>query len=287
MLILQSINPATKIAKQLARFAVEALLEEVRLSPKPGLVDSYNNGCHHDLTLELMEKSAISLYITFYEMAIASIEKEPSQYLREQLAAIGRYGEQKMLEVTGQVNTHKGAIWTLGLLTGAAGMLLSHKTAKNVTLNALLSAAGAIAGFEDRFMPVHQTNGTKVRKRYPVRSAREEAIACFPALQQIAFPAWKKYNDEPEDIRTLNVLLALMAVTDDTCILNRSDMDVLHEMQHRAQDILNKGGLGLIANQEAYLLLDGYITTHWISPGGSADLLAATIFLQKILHHKI
>lgn len=287
MLVHNNVIVAEEIAEQLARFAVEALLEEVGLSPKPGLVDRYNNGSHHDLTLELMGKSAASLYGTFYEMAIAAIGKEPSQHLREQLAAIGRYGEQKMLQVTGQVNTHKGAIWTLGLLTGAAGILMSQQGTTPLTGTGLLSAAGAIAAFEDRFMPLQQTNGSKVRKRFQVRSAREEAIAGFPALHEIAFPAWDHYKNEPEDICRLNVLLSLMAVVDDTCILNRSDMEVLHGVQQRAQDILDKGGLGISENQEAYQLLDQYIKTNWVSPGGSADLLAATIFLQKILHYKI
>ena len=273
-----------EIAQKLAQFAVEALTEEVRLTPKPGLVDSNNNGTHHDLTLALMEKSANALRDCFYEMSIASVDQQPSQYLRERLAAIGRFGEQEMLKATGKVNTHRGAIWALGLLTGAASLLISREYGE-VTAEKILSAAGAIALFNDRNIPVQHTHGSEVRKIYQVRSAREEAALGFPSLRETALPAWEAYAGDTEEIRRLNVLLALMAVVDDTCILHRSNMNVLQEVQKQAAAILKGGGLRVIANWKPYTLLDQYITKQWVSPGGSADLLAATIFIQKITQH--
>lgn len=285
MIVNSYVFEAEEIPQKLALFAVEALLEELHLTPKPGLVDRKNNGTHRDLTLQLMGISAYTLQDCFYDMAVAATGKQPSQQLRERLAAIGRYGEQKMMKATGDVNTHKGAIWTLGLLTGAAGILLSQPGDFAITRNHFLLTAGAIAAFEDRHMPPQNTNGCKMRKKYKVRSAREEAMECFPALQQVALPAWDKYKYEPENIRRLNVLLSLMSVVDDTCILYRSNIDVLYEVQHRAGAIMQQGGLGLYANWHLYVLLDEYITNKWISPGGSADLLAATVFLQKIVHH--
>jgi len=273
---------AEEIAEKLSEFAVAALLEEVQLSPKPGLVDRGNNGSHHDLTLELMERSARVLKSTFYEMAVAAAGKQPSQQLREQLAAIGRYGEQKMLQATGYVNTHKGAIWTLGLLTGAAGLLLTDREGGHFSPEDCLQTAGAIATYKDRYMPVQPTNGCRVRKRYGVRTAREEAVSGFPSLSAIAFPAWEKYAAEPATVRQLNVLLALMAAIDDTCILHRSNLHILRNVQLQAAAILERGGLGLLDNHAAYVQLDAYVTRNWVSPGGSADLLAATIFVQKI-----
>lgn len=272
------------IAHQLASFAVEALTEEVRLTPKPGLVDCNNNGTHHDLTRALMEKSATALRECFFEIALASVYQQPSAYLRERLAAIGRYGEQQMLSATGKVNTHKGAIWALGLLTGAASLLISREYGE-ITEEKILSAAGAIALFNDRYVPAQNTHGTAVRKLYSVRSAREEASMGFPSLLNTALPAWEAYAAEPEEIRRLNTLLALMAVVDDTCILHRSNMQVLHQVQAQCKSILQQGGLGKTDNWKAYTLLDQYITDQWISPGGSADLLAATIFIKKITEH--
>jgi triphosphoribosyl-dephospho-CoA synthase len=76
-----------------------------------------------------------------------------------------------------------------------------------------------------------------------------------------------------------------MAVVDDTCILHRSNGAVLAEVKRRAKYILANGGLGLPANWEHYSSLDRFIMDNRVSPGGSADLLAATLFLQKLVHH--
>jgi len=267
----------------LAEFAVQALLEEVYLTPKPGLVDLDNNGSHHDLTLFLMEASALALKSTFRDMALAAFNKKPSQHLREQLAAIGRYGEQQMLQATGNVNTHKGAIWCLGLLTAATSSLLSQE--EHFKKQDILDSAGMIAAFNDRYMPKQLTNGNKVQKKYAVVGAREEAIMCFPTLSKAALPAWDNYVHESEEVRRLNVLITLIATVDDTCILHRSDMDVLRAIQRGAKLIMANGGLGVSKNWTLFHLLDQYITKHWVSPGGSADLLAASIFIHKISDH--
>ncbi|MET0638063.1 MAG: triphosphoribosyl-dephospho-CoA synthase [Chitinophagaceae bacterium] len=274
-----------KTAQKIALFAVEALLEELHLTPKPGLVDRLDNGSHGDINLETMEASAYTLHECFYEIAVAAACKQPSQQLREQMAAIGRYGEQKMFKVAGNCNTHKGAIWALGLLTGAASLLLTQPRSVVVKRGDFLTTAGRIAAYEDRHVEWKSTHGSKVRQRYKVRTAREEAMECFPVLQYTALPAWDRYDQEPENIRRLNVLIALMSVVDDTCILHRTDMEVLREVQEQSYNIIRSGGLGVYENWQLFAALDIYVTDQWVSPGGSADLLAATIFLQKIIQH--
>jgi triphosphoribosyl-dephospho-CoA synthase len=285
MLVYPQTEISEKIALQLAQFAVDALLEEVRLTPKPGLVDMRGNGCHYDLTLELMERSALSLYDTFYQIAIFATDRQPSQQVREQLGLIGRKGELEMLSATSGVNTHKGAIWALGLITGAAAMLVSNSFNMEVTGEAILFTAGSIAQYPDQFIPILGTNGEKVRQRYSVKSAKEEAMAGFPSIREIAFAVWAKYENEDEDIKRLNVLLSLMSFTDDTCILNRSDMQTLLEIKQNAGQILDIGGLSVAANWRLYMDLENYAKLHWVSPGGSADLLAATIYIHKILEN--
>jgi len=274
---------AVTVASQIAAYAVEALLDELKLTPKPGLVDQANSGCHLDLNMELMTESAESLYSSFQYMALAAQEKRPSQSLREQLAAIGRLGEQEMLFVTGNVNTHKGAIWCIGLLTAAVS--IHAQSGEPFTVADMLETAGMIASFDDRYAPVKITNGDQVRHKYTVVSAREEAKRGFPTLKNTAIPAWKKYEQEPEDIRQLNVLLSLMAVVDDTCILYRSNVSVSEMIKKRCSIIINLGGLGIQDNWKYFSDLERYINHQWVSPGGSADLLAATIFIHKITKH--
>ena len=268
-----------QLAAHLATGAVQALLAEVRLTPKPGLVDAASNGCHHDLTLALMEASAAALFDTFFELSLAAWHTPPSQQLREQLAAIGRDGERQMLRATGGVNTHKGAIWALGLLVAATASLATPAALPQQ----VLATAGAIARFDDRSLPPTSrlTNGRRAQASYGIRSAREEAQAGFPALRDVALPAWQAYASSESTTQQLNVLLALMATVDDTCILHRSGRPVLRAVQRRAGALLAAGGVGAAKGFESLAHLDAYLTRHWVSPGGSADLLAATLFLQQ------
>lgn len=284
-MIVRDKTDAKELGRQLAVFAVESLLEELYLTPKPGLVDKRGCGSHFDLDMTTMEVSAYILKDCFFEIAMACVGRRPSQQMREQLAAVGRYGEENMLKATGQINTHKGAIWAIGLLTGAAAIILSDTVSNPSNRHNILLTAGAIASFEDRFDPKRRTNGSSVRESYKVRSAREEAKAGFPSLREAALPAWDQYHYEQENTRKLNVLLSLMAVVDDTCILHRSNLDVLCEIKQRAAAIMRLGGLGCTENWRLYDSLDKYVSANWVSPGGSADLLAATLFVQKIMDH--
>ena len=106
-------------AEWLARTATQCLIDEARLSPKPGLVDSRGNGAHHDLSLALMERSARSLTPTFQALAQQSWQRPADIALRQTVGRLGREGERQMMAATDGVNTHRGAIWALGLLVSA------------------------------------------------------------------------------------------------------------------------------------------------------------------------
>lgn len=110
-------------ARWLAQTASACLVDEARLSPKPGLVDSRGNGAHQDLSLALMERSAHSLQPTFHALAQQSWRRPADVALRETVGRLGREGEARMMQATAGVNTHRGAIWALGLLVSATAML--------------------------------------------------------------------------------------------------------------------------------------------------------------------
>src|SRR5690554_6876532 len=159
------------LAERLADVAVQALIDEADLSPKPGLVDKRGNGAHDDLHLGLMHASAHALWPAFKAMAeAAQTIGEVGQPLREILGHLGREGEAEMLRVTGGVNTHRGAIWALGLLTAAAAL------EGNTSATAIAMTAAALAQLEDPAAP-HNPNshGARVCRRYGVPGAREQA----------------------------------------------------------------------------------------------------------------
>lgn len=181
------------LAERLADMAVDALIDEADLSPKPALVDRRGNGAHHDLHLGLMHASALSLWPMFKEMAEAAIEwGEVGVPLREALGRIGREGEQAMLVTTNGVNTHRGAIWALGLLTAAAAL-----EPRAVTLN-----AARLALLNDRYAPQPMSHGAQVAQRYGARGAREEAQLGFPSVVQRGLPQLYKAASKMQANRT-------------------------------------------------------------------------------------
>jgi len=273
------------LTETIAQLAVESLVDEANLTPKPGLVDRKSTGSHTDMTIETMLCSAHALKETFRQMAKISHNQIPSQSLREQLAEIGRSGEREMFKATKGVNTHKGAIWSLGLLASAVAI---HGL--NNTVGELTQTAGVIARFPDRKSPKQMTNGLKVRSLYRVPGAVGEAQEGFPHINQIALPALKKAreNGASEHYAQLDTLLALMANLDDTCILHRGGREALSITKREAKSILQIGGTSTKEGRRALVTFDETLVSIHVSPGGSADLLAATLFLDRInsLNHK-
>jgi len=263
------------LAERLADMAVDALIDEADLSPKPALVDRRGNGAHHDLHLGLMHASALSLWPMFKEMAEAAIEwGEVGVPLREALGRIGREGEQAMLVTTNGVNTHRGAIWALGLLTAAAAL-----EPRAVTLN-----AARLALLNDRYASQPMSHGAQVAQRYGARGAREEAQLGFPSVVQRGLPQLYKSRQQNagEQNARLDALLAIMTELADTCVLYRAGPEGISTMQRGARAVLDAGGSATLAGRRQLHELDQHLLALNASPGGAADLLAACLFIDRL-----
>jgi triphosphoribosyl-dephospho-CoA synthase len=268
------------LAERLADFAVEALIDEADLSPKPALVDRRGNGAHTDLHLGLMHASALSLWPMFKEMAeAASTTNSIDLSLREALGRIGREGEQAMLKTTGGVNTHRGAIWALGLLVAAAALDPSA-----VSANALTLRAARLALLEDRYAPNSSSHGSQVAQRYGARGAREEAQLGFPAVTRLGLPQLKRSRlaGHGEQNARLDALLAIMTSLADTCVLYRAGVPGLQAMQQGARAVLEAGGSASLAGRRCLNELDQQLLAMNASPGGAADLLAACLLIDRL-----
>lgn len=261
----------------LASSAVRSLIEEAELTPKPGLVDKDDSGSHSDMTFETMIKSAEALEPTFRGIAEASFKRDPSQELREEIAAIGRRGEIEMLEATGGINTHKGAIWALGLLVSSIAM-----NPDVASMNKITFTAGELARFSDRNLTEQMTNGNLAKARYGVNGAKGEAQQGFPHVLKVALPVLlaSRIRGMEEGHCRINVLVALMASLDDTCILHRGGAEALNSTKSFAADIMTSGGVSTKKGWKLLGQLDQSLRTYNASPGGSADLLAAALFLD-------
>ena len=276
-----NLQPKTlTLAERLADMAVDALIDEADLSPKPALVDRRGNGAHTDLHLGLMHASALSLWPAFKEMAEAAIAfGEVGLPLREAIGQIGRDGEQEMLAATHDVNTHRGAIWALGLLVTGAALEPQSSGASAVALR-----AARLALLDDRYAPRPLSHGAQVAQRYGARGAREEAQLGFPAVIQRALPQLKRSRaaGHGEQNARLDALLAIMTQLADTCVLYRAGELGLHTMQLGAQAVLDAGGSASLAGRRRLHELDQQLIALNASPGGAADLLAACLFIDRV-----
>ncbi len=267
-------------AAWLADAAVQALRDEARLSPKPALVDSRGSGAHADLDLARMLRSARALRRPFADMALAAQGALPDAGLRRRLAAIGRVAEQRMLLATQGSNAHRGAIWALGLLLGARAQIGATTDAAEVC-----ATAARIARHPDAQCPdAAASHGARAVRRYGVAGARGQACSGFPHVLRWGLPMLRgrlAAGARPEHAR-LDALLAIMAELDDTCLLHRGGVAALRAAQHGARRVLALGGSAEPAGHAALLALDAELLARNASPGGSADLLSASLFLDSV-----
>ena len=258
-------------AAYIASFALEALLVEAAATPKPGLVDRANCGAHADMDFFTFQISAAAIapfLPVFVRTGIEHTTDAPA--LLPSLRRVGLEEERAMFARTGGVNTHKGAIFSFGVLLGAAGLAL--RRGKKCTAECVLDLVQEIcAGICRR----HFDGAT---------GARGTAEAGFPLVRRIALPLYRALMDQglPMNDALVDVLVTLITLNDDTNILSRHHLGVLHEVQATARRAEALGGMAAPEGRAAILQMDEDFIRKWISPGGSADLLAVTYFLYAL-----
>ena len=272
------------VSIHLAALAVSALNAEVLTTPKPGLVDKTNNGAHEDMTLPLFLQSSEALRPYFEGVALTAMHFEGSlPELFDSLRPLGQQAEKEMLTATKGVNTHKGAIFTLGLFCAATAYLYGKHivpTADTVHMVCKELCKNIAADFVRMDTAQPATAGERLFVKYGIMGIRGQAAEGFPAVTKIAYPMLQKLTADGVRLNDCGVflLLNLMTTVDDTNIINRSSLAVLRQLQNDISVFLSTGPsiskcLSFSGDMDKRL-----IEQH-ISPGGCADLLAATYFL--------
>ncbi len=282
----------TLAAQQLGALAVEAMLYEVTCTPAPGLVDRINNGAHQDMDFFSFMSSTAALSLTMARCAQAGLQHQGSlPELLPVLRRIGLEGEQVMLAATGGVNTHKGLLFSLGIVTAAAGWV--RRQAQTATVAATLTAVKAIvagivtkelAGIAGENLKA-LTAGERLYRQYGITGIRGEMAAGLPTICRQSLPALKEAlaaglsrNDA-----LVHTLLLLMTCVEDTTVMHRHNPDKMRIwVKTQAAAVLAAGGMTTTAGRKAVAALDAEFITHNVSPGGAADLLAVTWFLYRL-----
>lgn len=267
--LLQGLPDRPEPAEALAGLATRALLYEAAITPKPGLVDRQDAGAHRDMDFYSFIDSALKLKPWFLYCARqgAGLDIPPEDMLAR-LRPRGLVAEREMLQATGGANTHKGLIFSLGILCAAAGR------GEAADVPSLCALAGQIAApaLSD---PLGDSHGDRVRRRYGGQGARGEAARGFPAAQA-ALPVFLEALSAGHGIDEAGrrALYRIMALIEDSNVLHRAGQEGLRFMQEGAEALISGG----FPREEA-LAFDRALQARGISPGGSADSLALCLFL--------
>ena len=272
-------------AERIASLAVQALIKEVKTTPKPGLVDLRNNGSHPDMSVEIFEKSAVSLEGYFLESIETGRKYADETYdkLFSELRRAGILAEKNMYDVTGGVNTHKGAIFSFGILCGGIGRLWTPEcpVADSCKIFDTAAKIARIALESDLASPVGTTAGERMFIKHGVAGIRGEAASGFPSVSKLALPIYQSLlgcglSDNHSGVITL---LNLIASIDDTTLYKRGGMAGLSFAKEYAGRLIKENPQPEINQVED---MDDEFIKRNLSAGGAADLLAVTYFIDSL-----
>lgn len=282
------LHDPVRLAEAFAHLAYQALITEVELTPKPGLVDRRNTGAHHDMDVHTFHASAQALkpwFASFYRCGVRHCEL-PADYALLRLREEGIAAERDMFQATSGVNTHKGALFALGLLCAAAGRLAGQGIGpdrESLCEEVARMCEGVVRNELSRQSEA-QTAGEHLFQRYGLTGARGEAASGFATVRRYGLPAFEEacLQGADEETALLAVLLSLMAHNPDTNVVSRGGLEGLAFVQAEAQAMLAQGGHQLPDFRACMIALDEVLIARRLSPGGSADLLALTWFLSRL-----
>lgn len=264
-------------AQRVGRAAIAALYDELALAPKPGLVSFVDAGSHTDMDAGTFMRSLFALRHCFPRMAMLGAVQAPFAALE----ALGVAAEARMLAATGGINTHRGAVFTLGLLSAAAGLGQGRFNAMRLR-EVLMSTWGEALDLRRRGSSA--SNGRRAAQIHGLRGAGDEAALGFPIVFEHAVPALARARRLGLDDRCarLQTLFEIIAVLDDTNLAHRGGLAGLRFAQAQARAFLDAGGAARPdALSHAQSIHQAFVARR-LSPGGAADVLAAAGFVERV-----
>ena len=282
--------PPTTIPYIIGHLASMALQAELDTTPKPGLVDRNDNGAHRDMDHTLMQRSIQALHPYFVRLAQLGFNgKRPCH---DEIVNIGIEAEREMFKATGGVNTHKGALFSIGLaavaLAGEAFCRITQAEGcgtmayNDVNSKQIQSLSNSIASLARLFPDTNGTHGSKAKANNILKGALDNAREGYTQLFKAWLPFYIDRIAEGDNYALHKTLLRIMCDLDDTNIVYRTSMETMQEVKTEARQMLDTSRN--IVNFEAALqaMNTDYIHRN-ISPGGSADMLSLVVFLSCIV----
>ena len=286
MSTIRQLVPPTTLPYIIAHLATQALQAELDTTPKPGLVDKDNNGAHRDMDYALMQRSIDTLRPYFVKLALLGCADTLPSHTAIRDAGIE--AEKAMLAATNGVNTHKGALFSMGLAVVAAAheerkiaaneeQILKERNGGEDILVSLQTTIKALAA---SFPDTNGTHGSKAKLLSKGATAIKGALDNAREGYEMLFAEWLPFYIErrkEHDAHTLHkTLLRIMCDLDDTNVIYRTDLATAEEVKQEARALLDNFSKAALKD------MDRHYTTRNISPGGAADMLSLTIFIGSI-----
>lgn len=281
--------PSKQVIDFIGKTATESLIAEVGTTPKPGLVDMISNGAHKDMNYNTFMDSANAISPYFFKMAKQGYGWGASLLeLFQEIRGIGMEAEIAMYQATNHVNTHKGLIFSTGILSAAAAYVYSKigwfDTDKIFETCIQMTDELMEQDFKNIDCTHPKTNGEFLYIQYGNKGIRGEVQKGFPTVRNLSLPVLKNLMESnySRNLSQIQVLMLLIAFTEDTNVLARHDKETLYYVQETAKNFLSRGGI--FAHDGMYELwkMDRLFIEKNISSGGCADLLAVTIMVYKL-----
>ena len=269
-------------SRSIGTLAAKAMLYEVCTTPKPGLVDRLGCGSHSDMDIFTFMASTAALQPYLTQCALAGMEtaERHAEETFARLRFLGKQAERIMLEATGGVNTHKGAVFTMGVLCAAVGRLDQEDRSdpEKVLAQCAAMCHGLTKELEGVTEETAVTVGQKLYAQYGITGIRGQAEAGFPAVLHTGLPVLEEGVLAGFSLERAGcgALLAMLTACADTNLIARSDRDTAKAITRQVALLLARNRY---PDQAALEQLDALFVEKNLSPGGTADLLAATYFL--------
>lgn len=277
------------LSLQFANLAVKSMLYEVTVNPKPGLVDPQTSGPHSDMQVFMFIDSAVSLTEYFAKCFAQGVKFKDADLteLFKLIRPIGVKAEATMFEATHGVNTHKGAIFSLGVLVCATGYV--KQTEIPTSQKVLQVSRQMLAGLTSNDFknlaskkPAELTAGEKQFLKYGLSGIRGQAEAGFPSVAKYALP-YLKQADGTLNERLLDTLMIIVQHTEDSNLIKRAgNHEIISIINQKITHYFELGGSQTKKGYQYLLELNQYFMENNLSLGGSADLLILTIYLAFI-----
>ncbi|MBZ6527305.1 triphosphoribosyl-dephospho-CoA synthase CitG [Aerococcaceae bacterium DSM 111021] len=275
------------------RLATKALMYEVSLSPKPGLVDRLNNGSHRDMNFFTFVDSVLSFepfFKQYYELGRSLQQTNDLNGLFKGSRRIGINAEIAMFEATRGINTHKGANFSFALLLVAVGYIIEREqlstwsashTTEAFQLIRLMTKDTLLKDFDDIHTKEHLSHGERLYIEHGITGIRGEAVSGYPILQDVLMPYLRSLDNPMLEHNLLKALMLIMGHIEDGNIIHRGGFEAWETIKIEALELFNQQSepRKFLESLHEY---DQVMIERHLSPGGAADALALGIFLSLL-----